>query len=376
MGGPQVNEDEKIRIAYVIDNFYRGGGTENQLAILIDHLDRTRFTPYVFNLKPKWGDNGIDIDCEVIYLNVSSLLSISMIKAVLNIARFLRKKKVDILQLYFLESRLVGTLAGRLARMKKIVFCRREMGWWYTSGKLKLTQVMARLSHYCLVNAHAIKKLVAETEKFPAEKIEVIHNGVELKQRGEGMPKVKADFGIPENAPVVVMVANLRPVKRIDRLINCAAKMENKAAHFLIVGEGPLLNDLKSQAESLGIGERVHFYYAREGVYDILKLSTIGVLTSDSEGLSNVLIEYAFAGIPTVAFDTGGNHEVIEDGQTGFIIPRGDEKMMSEKIDRLLNSREESSRMGETARQNAREKFSVAAMVKKTEDFYVRILSE
>ena len=70
-------DKRKIPIVYIIDNFYRGGGTENQLAVLIDHLDRTRFTPYVFNLKPQWDGTGIDIDCDVFYLNVSSLVSLN-----------------------------------------------------------------------------------------------------------------------------------------------------------------------------------------------------------------------------------------------------------------------------------------------------------
>ncbi|MEW5925076.1 MAG: glycosyltransferase [Candidatus Zixiibacteriota bacterium] len=374
MNGAATKDSEKIPIVYVIDNFYRGGGTENQLAILIDHLDRSRFTPYVFNLRPKWPDKDIEIDCGITYLNVSRFLSFNSVKAVLRIARFLRKRKAKILQVYFFDSRIIGTIAGRLARMKKIIFCRREMGWWATPGKLKIMQRLAKASHYCLVNAHAIRRLVVETENFPEDKIEVIHNGIELKRRAEGKPKTKTDFGIPENAPVVVMVANLRPVKRIDRLINCMAGLENKSVHLLVVGEGPLLDDLKSRAEQLGIGERVHFYYAGEGVYDILQMSDIGVLTSESEGLSNALIEYLFAGLPAIAFDTGGNDEIIDNGRTGFIIPKWDEKLMTEKIDWLLKNPDESKKMGETARQYAQSKFSVPARVKKTEDFYKKIL--
>jgi len=370
------DKNTKIPIAYVIDNFYRGGGTENQLAVLIDNIDRNRFTPYVFNLKPKWTDTEIDIDCDVYYLNVGSLLSLNTFKAISRIASFLKENKVKILQVYFVESRLIGTIAGKLAGMKKIVFCRREMGWWYTPMKLRLFRILARMAHYCLVNAHAIKELVAATEKFPASKIEVVHNGVELKRRGEGKPKERSDFGIPDFAPVVVMVANLRPVKRIDRLIRCAAAMKNDRVHFLVVGDGPLLDDLKVQAESLNIGERFHFYHAKEGVYDILQMSDVGVLTSESEGLSNVLIEYAFAGLPTVAFDSGGNREVVDDGRSGFIIADNDVKLMAAKIDFLFEDVELYRKMGAAAREHAENNFGVASMVKKTEDFYLKILEE
>jgi glycosyltransferase involved in cell wall biosynthesis len=367
---------DKIPIVYVIDNFYRGGGTENQLATLIDHMDRSRFTPYVFNLRSLASGAPIDIDCDVVYLNSDSFLSISFPKAVLKIARFLKEKKVRILQLYFFDSRLVGTLAGRLAGIKPIVFCRREMGWRLSPFKRLLFKRLARLSDYCLVNARAVKEMVVNSESFPESRIEVIYNGLRLKPKEGADLVIREELGIPESAPIVGMVANLRPVKRIDRFIRIAATLKNKNAHFLIIGAGPLLEELRDLAHSLNIDGRVHFYHTVEGVHDIIGQFDIGVLTSESEGLSNVLIEYALSGIPSVAFEVGGNAEVIANDQTGFVIPDEEEMSMAERIDFLLENPDLSGRLGHAAREMAEEKFSIESMVEKAEDFYIHILSK
>jgi glycosyltransferase involved in cell wall biosynthesis len=111
-------------------------------------------------------------------------------------------------------------------------------------------------------------------------------------------------------------------------------------------------------------------------VHDIIGRFTVGILTSASEGLSNVLIEYALCGIPSVAFGVGGNSEIIVDGETGYVVPDGDEALMAEKIDFLLENPEVLKKFGQIARDMADAKFSVKNMVSKAEEFYIRILDE
>jgi glycosyltransferase involved in cell wall biosynthesis len=98
------------------------------------------------------------------------------------------------------------------------------------------------------------------------------------------------------------------------------------------------------------------------------------VLASDSEGLSNVLIEYALAGIPAVAFDVGGNGEIIAHDRGGFVLPNGDIDLLARKLDQLINDKELAESLGRTAAEVARERYDVKNMVKKTEDFYLKIL--
>ena len=260
--------------------------------------------------------------------------------------------------------------------MKKIIACRRESGWFKSRYKKFLLRTFGRPAKYRLVNAAAIKEVVSRGEKYPFDKIEVIHNGVDFKPHPGASECTKSDFGIPESAPVVGMVGNLRPVKRHDRFLEAASRVNNKDVHFLIVGTGPLRDELEKRTSELGLEDRVHFHHANKGTYYILRLFDIGVLTSESEGLSNVLIEYAMSGLPTLAFNVGGNSEVISDGETGYILPDGDVAGLTDKMNLLLDDHDLAAKLGRRAAELAREKFSVDKMVKATENFYERILAE
>ncbi len=363
----------KVRIGYVIDRLAPGGGTENQLIQLLRNIDRERFTPIVFNLRPE-SYGTVDLDCEKIFLNVESITSPSTVSAFFRMTKMFKSKNLDLLQLYFYDGRLLGTLAGRLAGIRPLVFCRREMGWWYTKSKLYVTRRTAALSHYCLVNANCIKDLVTRTENFPADKIEVIYNGVDLKLSPPDQRPSLAEFGIPEGSPVIGVVSNFRRVKRIDRFIEVAARIKNKETHFLIIGKGELRAELEQLAKDRGIDNRVHFHYTIDKTHDLISRFAIGILSSESEGLSNVLIEYAMAGIPAAAFNVGGNPEVIADGQTGIIVENDDIEGMAARIDELMENKTQHEKYSCTAKKRAEELFSVGAMVRKTEDFYLNIL--
>ncbi len=362
----------KIKVGYIIDRLAPGGGTENQLIQLLRNIDREQFTPVIFNIRPE-SYGTIDLDCERIFFDVESIFRPSTVGAFRKLIKEIKRTEVDLLQIYFYDGRLLGTLAGRVARVRPLVFCRREMGWWYTKSKLFMTQRMASLSDYCMVNANCIKKLVAATEHFPAEKIEVIYNGVDLRLSPPEQRVKKSAFDIPEESPLVGVVSNLRPVKRIDRFIEAASRIRNKQTHFMIIGKGPLQADLERLVEQKGLGGRVHFHYTVDNTHDIISLFDIGVLASESEGLSNVLIEYAMAGVPSVAFNIGGNPEVIADGETGFVVENGDTEAMAARIDRLLENEDIRNGFANKARERAERLFSVREMVKRTEDFYRRI---
>ena len=144
----------------------------------------------------------------------------------------------------------------------------------------------------------------------------------------------------------------------------------------MIIGKGPLQAELEQQCAKMSLKDRVHFHYTVENTHDIISLFDIGVLASESEGLSNVLIEYALAGVPSVAFDTGGNPEVIADGETGYVVENGKNADMAEKIETLLENETLRREFSQRARARAESLFTVREMVKKTEDFYRRILNK
>jgi glycosyltransferase involved in cell wall biosynthesis len=370
-----MNNSGKTVVAFIIDNLMQGGGTENQLIFLLRNLDRDRFEPHVFNLRSAMPDKELDVDCPVHFLDLKSLGSPSGIRGFFKLAGTFRKLKVDIVQVYFFDARVLGTLAARLAGVRRIVFTRREMGWWYSPLKVAVIKVLSRLSHHCLANAHAIKDFTNQTEGFPLDRITVVHNGIPPHTpRTDGTP-LRRELGIPLDAPLVGIVANFRPVKRHDLFLKMAAEIKDTTAHFLLVGQGGLRPDLEKLAAELGLGGRVHFHHTVGDVAEVMQALDLGVLSSESEGLSNVLIEYGLAGVPALAFDVGGNGEVIQHGQTGFVVPFAETDQMAVAIDSLLEDRPTLAAFGEQAREYANAQFALPQMVAKTEGFYRKILS-
>jgi len=366
------NADYRIPVAYFLDRYGKGGGTENQLAILLNNIDKTRFTSHLVSLRSAEVSSSLEVDCPTYFLNVEKLASFRALIGLFKFVRYLRKHRIKILQIYFQDSNILGTLAGKLAGVKNIVVNRRDMGWWYTTPALAWTNRVNRFTSYCLTNAEAVRQVVHRYEPFTLDQIRVIHNGVD-HEPPDNNPITRQDLNIPEAVPVVGIVANLKRIKRIDRFIRVADSIADKTAHFVIVGVGPDEEDLKAQVRETGLEERLTFYQTVDHVFEVMSLFDIGVLTSETEGLSNVLIEYALASRPAVAFDTGGNNEVIEHSVTGYVIPDSDEAMMAQRIEELLSNPDRRREMGSRAREKALEKFSRKRMVSRMEEFYTEI---
>ena len=368
--------DDRIRVCYIIDDWTPGAGTENQLGLLLENLDRSRFVPHLVLLRPTGSRDDLNFeDCPILSLDVGSLLSLGAMRNALRLVKFLRSNRIHILQAFFFDSRVFGTLVARLAGVRRVVFCRREMGYWVTPAKLRVIRIMARLSHSCLVNAEAIRRLVARTEKFPPEKTRVIYNGVD-KEPADGVNAPdRADLGLPDDAPVVGIVANIRPVKRHDLFLQMAEKVRNPECRFLVVGGGPGLAEFRARVVGSPVGERFHFHHTTSGIQHVMALFDVAVLTSQSEGLSNALVEYALAERPTVAFDVGGNGEVISAGETGYLVDFEDTQALADRVDSLLADPEKAQAMGQRAGQRARREFGIGRMVRETEDFYISILT-
>lgn len=377
----------KIRIAFIIDTINSIGGTEKQLLGLIRSLDKERFEAYLLCLKPPNAYVHLDIGsmdeyrshCIYHELDIGSLASIRCIGRIFKLVRFLRERKIDIIQTYFIDAQLIGIVAGRLAGTKKIVCCRRDLGFWHEPHLLFLVRTMNVFADSFLVNSSAIRDQIARDERIDPEKISTIRNGIDrgayngsLSQRCEmeGSRDRRDCFSVGISANFT------RQVKRVDVFIRAAALVLEEIPHvrFCIAGEGNLREELIGLSRELGISGKVMFLGALTDVHDVLKGWDVGVLSSDSEGMSNSILEYMASGIPVVATAVGGNRELIEEGVNGFLVARGDHVSMAARICDLLKDRDLRKRMGEQGRRIVSEKYDWEIVKGEYESFYLRLL--
>jgi L-malate glycosyltransferase len=371
-----MNSSSRIKICFVIDTIESPtAGTEKQLLLLLEHLDRTRFEPVLCVLRSsKWLKESFNL-CYLYEIGINSLGSITGWLAFFRFVRFLRSGGVETVQAHFRDGSIVGILAAKMAGIKNIIGTRRNQGFWLNRKESAIQKMLNCWTSVFIANSKSTKEWACRSELIPDDKIHVIFNGVELgwftDLDGNARAAARQMFSISTEVPVIGVIANLRPVKGIDVFLLAARKVLEvfPAAKFVIVGEGPERNHLESLAIELGIDSKVLFLGRRMDIVSILATFDVGVLSSHSESFSNSLVEYLAAGLPVVATDVGGAREAIIEGDNGYVVPVGDHMAMSDKIMEILAKGK--GDMGEISKTIAKERFSLATMVTATENLYV-----
>lgn len=345
-----------INVLYVLDAFEggsRSGGTEGQLLQLLSHLDRRRFSPQVAVFRSTAStDEGDAFPCPSRVLHIGKIAHPRAALRLLALARFVRRERVRLVHVLLNDASIVAPFFCRLGGARVIV-SRRDMGFWYTRPRLAALRVSNVFVSRIVANSQAVGRNVSICEQYPASRVDVVCNGHDpARFDTPADPGLRERLRIGPADPIVGIVANLHPWKRHADLLAAFAQVRahHTTARLLIVGSGPTQPALEAAARCHGIESAVHFLGATADVIPIVKHFTVGVLCSESEGLSNAVIEYMTCGKPSVCTSVGGNVELLEDGETGFLIPPGDIGQLADRLDRLLASPVTAETMGGRAR--------------------------
>jgi glycosyltransferase involved in cell wall biosynthesis len=148
------------------------------------------------------------------------------------------------------------------------------------------------------------------------------------------------------------------------------------SARFLLVGGGPLADQLRARIAAHGLGDVVRLLGERADVPDVLEALDALLLTSHREGMPNAVLEAMAAGLPCVVTDAGGAPEIVLDGVTGYVCPRGNAEGLTASLVRLIERPDERRRLGRAGQHRAVTEFSVARLVTRTQALYQTLLAE
>jgi glycosyltransferase involved in cell wall biosynthesis len=380
-----------VRLLKFVDAF-GFGGTERHVADLARTLDAERFDLRLACFR-RWGQFLPDLESRgvpIAEFPIHRLYAPATLRQQLRLAAFVRRSGAEIVHTYNFYANVFAVPAARLAGAPVVVASIRDTGAYVTPLQRRVQRAVCRLADGILVNADAVKQWLVG-QGFRPGRIRVIRNGVDLgrfERPAVRSGRLRADLGLPADAPIVAVFCRLHHLKGLEYFLDAAAVLALRDARprFLIVGDrfagknGGVIREtfyqreLEARARRLGIGDRVVFTGFRLDVPDLLAEIAVSVLPSLSEGLPNTVLEAMAAGVPVVATRVGGSPEIVEEGRTGLLVPPRDAAALAEAVGRLLTDPALAAALSGEARRRLATRFSLQAMARETERFYLELL--
>lgn len=376
----------RIHILYLIDVLWGLGGAEAVLFRIPQLLpkDRFRCTIGTFRLRPA-SPVFDQFPCPIREFPVKRVFSRQALGSALDLMRFIRSEKVDVVHTFFESADLLGGLVARLSGCPVVISSRRDMGILRSARHRIAYRLMHPLYTQVQAVSGAVRRETIQADRINPNKVVTIPNGIEIEKvtAANGAGPLLQSLQLPDAAPLIVSVGHIRRVKGFDVLLRAAAQVcrSYPTATFLIVGsvqEPECERDLRDLVRQYGLERNVRFPGKMDSpaVWSLLKLCDVFCLPSRSEGMSNALLEAMACGLPPVATAVGGTPEVIDDGRTGHLVPSEDHHAMAARILSLLDEPERAREMGRLAREAVEQRFSAESMIQSMVSMYDQLLGE
>jgi L-malate glycosyltransferase len=357
-----------LPLAVVMSSF-EPGGTERQMIELVRRLDRSRWRVEVACLRGRgaWLDRVAEA-ARVTVFPASSFIRPSIARHLWTFARWCRERSIAVVHSTDMPSNVFGLVGGALAGVPVRVGNRREI----THGRKAVDIGMQRAAYSCAHKIVANCRAAAErliAERVGVGKVAVVPNGLDLQAYPDRAPRALLRR--------VICVANLRPEKGHDVLIDAAAEVLRRFpdAQFEMVGHGGERPALEARAAALGVAHAVSFLGHRDDIPARLAAADIFVLPSRSEAFPNAVLEAMASALPVVASSVGGILELVENGRTGLLAPPGNTFALADRLSRLMANPGLGNRLGEAARAEVEARYSFDRMVAAFERVYLSELA-
>lgn len=376
-----------IRVFHLITGL-NTGGAEMMLAKLTGAMDKSRFPTRVATLLPPGPltplvqQNGVPVAS----LGMGRNVPLSALTGLPRLVALMREAKPDVVQTWLYHADLVGLIAAKLAGVKRVVWNIRCSDMDFSSsGRFtrKVVELNARLSRRpaAVIANSSIAVDIHRELGYAPKRFEVIPNGFDLERFAPDPSAgalLRRELDIPDDAPLLGMVARYDPQKDHANLFHAASELMavRPDAHFVLCGDGldAANTEVVGMADAAGIGPNLHLLGRREDVPRIMAALDVGVLSSAyGEGFPNVVGEAMACGVPCVATNTGDTAQVV--GDTGVVVPPRDPKALAEGMLSLLSqSRGGLAELGAAARKRIESNYSLPAIADRYQSLYESLM--
>jgi glycosyltransferase involved in cell wall biosynthesis len=312
--------------------------------------------------------------CPIYLLPLQRTYDFSALRAALELKRFLKQQRIQIVQTFFESSDLWAGFVTKATSRAKLIWSRRDMGILRESKHHLAYRLMSRIPDRVFAVSEEVRQHCVEVDRIRPSMVETIYNGIDIADWDAASLPAK-----PAAAPVIATVGNIRRVKGHDVFIKAAASVvaQFPQVTFNIAGgvlESDYFAELQKLIGDLNLTNHFHFVGGVANLREYLSTADIFVLPSRSEGFSNAIVEAMAASLPVVATNVGGNGEAVTDGVSGLIVPPDDPDALAAAITRLLSDPVKAREMGAAGKRMASEKFTTDAMMHQITLAYANVL--
>ncbi len=356
------------------------GGADSQLLSAAQELRRRGHEIFIVSMTPL-GPMGLE--ARKVGLFTESLQmrrGVPDPRGLVRLARFVRSWRPDIVHSHMVHANLLARALRFLAPVPALVSTIHNID---EGGRLRMAAYRLTnglVDHMTIVSEAAARRFV-DDRIVPERLLRVIPNGVDT-ERYRGVPaeireNLRRLLGLTD-AFVWLAVGRFEIAKDYPNMLRAFARVRElrAEARLLLVGRGSLQEETEALVRELGLTEEVRFLGVRGDIPEVMSAADGYVLSSAWEGMPMVLLEAGAAGLPIVATRVGGNHEVVRDGATGFLVPARDDAALGQGMLRLMELPTPDRRaMGDAGHHHVRSHYGLGRVAERWEELYREVLA-
>ncbi len=352
------------------------GGAERVVCALASSLDPARFRSIVALFRPGW----LKEECEARGLATYVLPHEGWLdwRWMVECAHLVKRERVSVVHAHEFDAIVHGWVVAKYTGIPMVATVHGKNYFWEKARRRWAYRLVSRDAMVVAVSED-LKRFIVEKTGIAAGSVRVIYNGVDetIEAQMSDARQFKRDIGIAEADLVVGVVGNLYPVKGHRYLLEALPQVLNVVPNttVLLIGRGELEVELKAQAKALGVDDKVRFLGLRDDIPKLLAVMDVFAMPSLSEGLSIALLEAMAAGKPVVATNVGGNPELVQEGETGYLVPAEHPDALAQALIRLLSDPDVRVKFGGAGKLRVAERFTLPTMAGQYQRNYERLLA-